>query len=127
MSPIKLSMELQHKMQVSPDNYYNERDPRKFSSWDQRRFKATKSLPYPRYFHNESFLPDKPHYQFAATPDSPERLPPQVYTPVKPTKLTFSPKPNKIFHYDGPKEILGLMFPYRQDDELPTITDVDVI
>jgi len=113
MSPIQLSTELQHKMQMSPDPYFAERDPRKMPSWDQRRHRAAKSLPYPRYFHSESFLPDKPRFKLEATPDSPEgeMLPP--FPPLKPTKLNFTPQTDKGSHYDEPSKPLGLMYPYR--------------
>jgi len=126
ISPVQLATELQHKMQMTPDHYF-ERDPRKMTSWDQRRHRAVKNLPYPRYFYSESFLPDKPRFKLEATPDSPEEevLPP--FLPLQPTKLNFSPQTNKGPNFDESSEPLGLMYPYQQDEVPTRINDVHVL
>ena len=126
MSPIHLSSELQHKMQMSPDSHFAERDPRKMPSWDQRRHRAAKSLPYPKYF-SESFLPDKPRFKLESTPDSPEGTFLSPFPSIKPTELNFTPQTNKGFQNHEPSEPLGLMYPYRKDDVPTRISDVHVI
>jgi len=117
MSPIPLAKEMQTKMQMaSPDIYLNERDPRRFSSWDQRRIKATKSLPYPRYFHNESFLPNKPCFNMESTPDSPEFSSAFIPTPSKTARANPSTKTqkspvgmNQLRFWDSCSHIQGMM------------------
>jgi len=127
ISPVHLSSELQYKMQMSPDSHFVERDSRKMPSWDQRRHRAAKSLPYPRYF-SESFLPDKPCFKLEATPDSPEeRLFSSPFPSIKPTKLNFTPKTSKGFQNQESSEPLGLMYLSRQDVMPTKISDVQVI